>query len=81
MSEERARSIAFKFMLSLTSLSVGFGLSQMTLASEVHVSTAVVTRLEKRVDQITDMQSEQIKQATELIGLLKVQNQILKNGP
>ena len=86
-------------LIAVVSASLGFGLSQASLAREVTRNTSDIHALAeaikaesgmreaadqmigKSLDRITASMDVQTKQNTELISLIKVQNQILNQKP
>ena len=77
MADDKGRRIGFNILLALCSASIGFGASQMTLASEVHVSTAKVEANRKELDDVRIALREERASTDarifELTGLMKEQ--------
>lgn len=52
MSEEKRRSVTINVLLSLCSLAVGFGISQISLAQTVHVTAANQASLQRELGEV-----------------------------
>jgi hypothetical protein len=82
------RQIFVAVLIALCSGSMGFGVSQITVVRDVAQAKSDIGYLQKgdveerqradaRVNMLADLMKEQLKLNTELIGLVKVQNELL----
>ncbi len=82
------RQILVALLIAALSSSIGFGVSQMTVIKDVTRNSADIAYLQKgdaeehqrtdnRINEIVGQMKEQLKLNSEIIDLVKVQNQLL----
>lgn len=83
---EKRQGLIINILLTITGLSFGFGASQLTMAKDLHVTVTNVENLrhefeqekdrtDKRIFSVVTLVEKMTQQNTELITLIRVQNQ------
>lgn len=80
------KQIAFYIMFGIACSSVGYGVSQETMRIDVQRNTDAIRYIENkiadqdmRISQLVSMQQATLEQSSQVISLIKLQNQILNN--